>query len=312
MQLKSRHLLGTEGLTPEEVNLILDTAESFTEVSKREVKKVPTLRGQTVINLFFEPSTRTRTSFELAEKRLSADSLNFAANTSSVVKGETLLDTARNLEAMNPDFIVMRHAMPGAPHFLSRVCRSSIVNAGDGSHEHPTQALLDALTIRQRKSTLSGLKVAIVGDILHSRVVRSNIFLLNRMGASVTVVGPATLMPVGIERLGVTVSHRMDEAIEGADVIMMLRIQMERQGKGYFPSVREYFSMFGLTEERVQRAKSDVIIMHPGPINRGVEIASVVADGPYSVILDQVTNGVAIRMAVLYLLAGGPPVETVH
>jgi len=312
MQLKSRHLLGTEGLTPEEVNLILDTAESFTEVSKREVKKVPTLRGQTVINLFFEPSTRTRTSFELAEKRLSADSLNFAASTSSVVKGETLLDTARNLEAMNPDFIVMRHGMPGAPHFLSRVCRSSIVNAGDGSHEHPTQALLDALTIRQRKGTLSGLRVAIVGDILHSRVVRSNIFLLNRMGAKVTVVGPATLMPLGIERLGVAVSHRMDEAIEGADVIMMLRIQTERQGKGYFPSVREYYSMFGLTEERVQRAKSDVIIMHPGPINRGVEIASSVADGPWSVILEQVTNGVAIRMAVLYLLAGGPPVETVH
>ena len=312
MQLKSRHLLGTEGLTPEEVNLILDTAESFTEVSKREVKKVPTLRGQTVINLFFEPSTRTRTSFELAEKRLSADSLNFSAGTSSVVKGETLLDTARNLEAMNPDFIVMRHGMPGAPHFLSRVCRSSIVNAGDGSHEHPTQALLDALTIRQRKGTLAGLRVVIVGDILHSRVVRSNIFLLNRMGASVTVVGPATLMPLGIERLGVKVSHRMDEAIEEADVIMMLRIQMERQGKGYFPSVREYYSMFGLTEERVQRARSDVIIMHPGPINRGVEIASSVADGPYSVILDQVTNGVAIRMAVLYLLAGGPPVETVH
>ena len=312
MQLKSRHLLGTEGLTPEEVNLILDTAESFTEVSKREVKKVPTLRGQTVINLFFEPSTRTRTSFELAEKRLSADSLNFAASTSSVVKGETLLDTARNLEAMNPDFIVMRHGMPGAPHFLSRVCRSSIVNAGDGSHEHPTQALLDALTIRQRKGTLSGLRVVIVGDILHSRVVRSNIFLLNRMGAKVTVVGPSTLMPLGIERLGVGVSHRMDEAIEGADVIMMLRIQTERQGKGYFPSVREYYSMFGLTEERVQRAKSDVIIMHPGPINRGVEIASSVADGPWSVILDQVTNGVAIRMAVLYLLAGGQPVETVH
>ncbi len=312
MQLKSRHLLGTEGLTPEEVNLILDTAESFAEVSKREVKKVPTLRGQTVINLFFEPSTRTRTSFELAEKRLSADSLNFAASSSSVVKGETLLDTARNLEAMNPDFIVMRHGMPGAPHFLSRVCRSSIVNAGDGSHEQPTQALLDALTIHQRKGTLAGLRVVIVGDILHSRVVRSNIFLLNRMGAKVTVVGPATLMPLGIERLGVAVSHRMDEAIEGADVIMMLRIQTERQGKGYFPSVREYYSMFGLTEERVQRAKSDVIIMHPGPINRGVEIASSVADGPYSVILDQVTNGVAIRMAVLYLLAGGPAVETVH
>ncbi len=312
MQLKSRHLLGTEGLTPEEITLVLDTAESLTEVSRREVKKVPTLRGQTVINLFFEPSTRTRTSFELAEKRLSADALNFSSGSSSVLKGETLIDTARNLEAMNPDFIVMRHAMPGAPHFLSRICRSRIVNAGDGAHEHPTQALLDALTIRQKKGTLSNLRVAIVGDILHSRVVRSNIFLLNKMGSSVTLVGPSTLMPVEIERLGVTVSHRMDEAIEGADVIMMLRIQTERQGKGYFPSVREYYRMFGLTEERVKRAKPDVIIMHPGPINRGVEIASSVADGPWSVILDQVTNGVAIRMAVLYLLAGGTPVETVH
>src|SRR5262245_7339022 len=307
MQLHSRHLLGIEGLTSEEIALILDTADSFAEISQREIKKVPTLRGQTVINLFFEPSTRTRTSFELAEKRLSADSLNFSASTSSVVKGETLLDTARNLEAMNPDFIVIRHAMPGAPHFLSRVCRSSIVNAGDGSHEHPTQALLDAYTIRQRKGRLAGLKVAIVGDILHSRVVRSNVFLLKKMGADVTLVGPATLMPLGVEGLGVKVSHRMDEAVEGADVIMMLRIQMERQGKGYFPSVREYFGLFGLTEERVRRAASDVIIMHPGPINRGVEIASSVADGPYSVILDQVTNGVAVRMAVLYLLAGGPP-----
>ena len=305
MQLKSRHLLGTEGLEPDEINLILDTADSFAEISQREIKKVPTLRGQTVINLFFEPSTRTRTSFELAEKRLSADSLNFAASSSSVVKGETLLDTARNLEAMNPDFIVIRHAMPGAPHFLSRVCRSSIVNAGDGSHEHPTQALLDAYTIRQRKGKLAGLKVVIVGDILHSRVVRSNLFLLKRMGAHVTLVGPPTLMPLGIEGLGVTVSHKMDEAVEGADVIMMLRIQMERQGKGYFPSVREYFSLFGLTEDRVRRAGREVIIMHPGPINRGVEIASSVADGPYSVILSQVTNGIAIRMAVLYLLAGG-------
>ena len=307
MQLKSRHLLGTEPLTPEEIDLILDTADSFAEISRREIKKVPTLRGQTVINLFFEPSTRTRTSFELAEKRLSADSLNFSASTSSVVKGETLLDTARNLEAMNPDFIVIRHAMPGAPHFLSRVCRSSIVNAGDGAHEHPTQALLDAYTIRQRKGRLAGLKVVIVGDILHSRVVRSNVFLLRKMGADVTLVGPATLIPLGVEGLGVKVSHRMDEAVEGADVIMMLRIQMERQGKGYFPSVREYFGLFGLTEERVRRAASDVIIMHPGPINRGVEIASSVADGPYSVILDQVTNGVAVRMAVLYLLAGGAP-----
>lgn len=305
MQLKSRHLLGIEGLTSEEINLILDTADSFAEISRREIKKVPTLRGQTVINLFFEPSTRTRTSFELAEKRLSADSLNFSASTSSVVKGETLLDTARNLEAMNPDFIVMRHGMPGAPHFLSRVCRSSIVNAGDGSHEHPTQALLDAYTIRQKKGKIGGLRIVIVGDILHSRVVRSNLFLWSTLGADVTVVAPPTLMPLGIEKLGVKVSHRIDEAVEGADVIMMLRIQMERQGKGYFPSVREYYSLFGLTEERVRRARPDVIIMHPGPINRGVEIASSVADGPYSVILEQVTNGIAIRMAVLYLLAGG-------
>ncbi len=305
MQLRSRHLLGTQDLQPDEILLILDTADSFAEISRREIKKVPTLRGQTVINLFFEPSTRTRTSFELAEKRLSADSLNFSPGASSVVKGETLLDTARNLEAMNPDFIVIRHAMPGAPHFLSRVCRCSIVNAGDGSHEHPTQALLDAYTIRQRKGRVAGLRVCIVGDILHSRVVRSNIFLLRTLGADVTVVGPATLMPLGIERMGVRVSHRIDEAAEGADVIMMLRIQTERQGKGYFPSVREYFNLFGLTEERARRAAADVIIMHPGPVNRGVEIASSVADGPYSVILNQVTNGIAIRMAVLYLLAGG-------
>jgi aspartate carbamoyltransferase catalytic subunit len=309
MQLKSRHLLGTQDLAPEEIHMILDTADSFAEISQREIKKVPTLRGQTVINLFFEPSTRTRTSFELAEKRLSADSLNFSAGTSSVVKGETLLDTARNLEAMNPDFIVMRHGMPGAPHFLSRVCRSSIINAGDGAHEHPTQALLDAYTIRQRKKRIEGLKVVIVGDILHSRVVRSNVFLLRKLGAHVTLVGPSTLMPLGVEEMGVSVSHRMDEAVEGADVIMMLRIQMERQGKGYFPTVREYFSLFGLTEERVRRAGPDVIIMHPGPINRGVEIASSVADGPYSVILEQVTNGIAVRMAVLYLLAGGGPRE---
>jgi aspartate carbamoyltransferase catalytic subunit len=308
MQLKSRHLLGTEALTPDEINLILDTAESFAEISQREIKKVPTLRGQTVINLFMEPSTRTRTSFELAEKRLSADSLNFAASTSSVVKGETLRDTARNLEAMNPDFIVIRHGMPGAPHFLSRVLgKPSIVNAGDGSHEHPTQALLDAFTIRQRKKRIAGLKVVIVGDLLHSRVVRSNIFLLKKLGADVTVAGPATLIPIGIQDLGVKVSHRMDEAVEGADVIMMLRIQMERQGKGYFPSVREYFDLFGLTAERVARAGDNVIVMHPGPINRGVEISSDVADGPESVILDQVTNGIAVRMAVLYLLAGGAP-----
>jgi len=311
MRLKSRHLLGIEPLTPEEITLILDTAESFAEISRREIKKVPTLRGRTVVNLFMEPSTRTRTSFELAEKRLSADSVNFTASASSLVKGETLIDTARNIEAMAPDFIVMRHQMAGAPHFLAKHCRSSIINAGDGPHEHPTQALLDAFTIRQKKRRLAGVKIAIIGDILHSRVLRSNVFLLKKLGADVTLAGPPTLIPVGIERLGVKVTHSMEEAVRGCDVIMMLRIQIERQGKGYFPSLREYFNLFGLTEERVALAKSDVIIMHPGPINRGVEIASSVADGPYSVILDQVTNGVAIRMAVLYLLAGEAADETV-
>jgi aspartate carbamoyltransferase catalytic subunit len=304
MRLRSRHLLGIESLTPEEIGLILDTADSFAEISRREIKKVPTLRGRTVVNLFMEPSTRTRTSFELAEKRLSADALNFSASGSSLVKGETLIDTARNIEAMAPDFIVMRHGMAGAPHFLARHCRSSIINAGDGSHEHPTQALLDAFTIRQKKGRIAGLRIAIVGDILHSRVVRSNIFLMKKLGADVVLSGPATLMPLGVERLGVTVTSSIDEAVRGCDVIMMLRIQLERQGKGYFPSLREYFNIYGLTEERVAMAKSDAIIMHPGPINRGVEIASSVADGPYSVILDQVTNGVAVRMAVLYLLAG--------
>jgi aspartate carbamoyltransferase catalytic subunit len=309
MRLSSRHLLGIEPLTPEEITLILDTAESLAEISRREIKKVPTLRGRTVVNLFMEPSTRTRTSFELAEKRLSADSLNFSASGSSLSKGETLIDTARNIEAMAPDFIVMRHSMPGAPHFLARHCRSSIINAGDGAHEHPTQALLDAYTIRQKKGRIAGLRIAIVGDILHSRVVRSNVFLLKKLGADVVIAGPATLLPLGIERLGVQVTTSADEALRDADVIMMLRIQMERQGTGYFPSVREYFRLFGLTEERLALAKPDVIIMHPGPINRGVEIASRVADGPYSVILEQVTNGVAVRMAALYLLAGGAPDE---
>ncbi len=289
MRLKSRHLLGIESLTPEEVCLILDTAESFAEISQREIKKVPTLRGRTVVNLFLEPSTRTRTSFEVAEKRLSADALNFSASASSLVKGETLIDTARNIEAMAPDFIVLRHAMSGAPHFLARYCRSSIINAGDGAHEHPTQALLDAYTIRQKKGRIAGLRVAIIGDILHSRVVRSNVFLLKKLGAEVVLAGPATLMPLEIERLGVTVTHSIETALEGTDVIMMLRIQTERQGRGYFPSLREYFNLYGLTEERVARAGRDAIIMHPGP---------------YSVILDQVTNGVAVRMAVLYLLAG--------
>jgi len=304
MRLRSRHLLGIEPLSAEEISLILGTAESLAEISQREIKKVPTLRGRTVVNLFMEPSTRTRTSFELAEKRLSADSLSFSASTSSLSKGETLIDTLRNIEAMAPDFIVMRHSMAGSPHFLARHCKASIINAGDGAHEHPTQALLDAYTIKQKKGKLAGLKIAIVGDILHSRVVRSNIFLLKRMGADVVLSGPATLMPLGIEHLGVKVAPAIETALEGADVIMMLRIQLERQGIGYFPSLREYFSLYGLTEERVAMAKPDAIIMHPGPINRGVEIASSVADGPYSVILEQVTNGVAVRMAVLYLLAG--------
>lgn len=305
MKLKSKHLLGIEDISKEEINLILDTAETLAEISQRKIKKVPTLRGKTVINFFLEPSTRTRTSFEIAEKRLSADSLNFSAASSSILKGETLIDTALNLEAMAPDFIVIRHSEPGAPHMLSKICKSSIINAGDGAHEHPTQALLDALTIRQKKKKLKGLKIALIGDITHSRVVRSNIFLLKKMGADVTIAGPSTLIPVEIEKMGVKVKYSTDEAIEGCDVIMMLRIQLERQKKEYFPSLREYFNLFGLTEKRVKRAKPDVIIMHPGPMNRGVEIASEVADGPYSVILEQVANGVAVRMAVLYLLAGG-------
>ena len=304
MKLRSRHLLGIEGLEPEEITLILDTAESLAQISQREIKKVPTLRGRTVVNFFVEPSTRTRSSFEIAEKRLSADALNFSPGSSSLVKGETLVDTARNLEAMAPDFIVIRHSEPGAPHMLARICRSSVINAGDGAHEHPTQALLDAYTLRQRKGRLRGLRVAIVGDILHSRVVRSNIFLLNTMGAEVVLSGPPTLMPRGIEALGVTVAARIEEAVEGADAIMMLRVQQERMARGYFPSVREYFRLYGLTRERAALARPDAIIMHPGPINRGVEIASDVADGPYSVILEQVTNGVAVRMAILYLLAG--------
>jgi aspartate carbamoyltransferase catalytic subunit len=299
-----RHLLGIEPLEPSDIQAILDTADGLREILDRPIKKVPALRGKTVINLFYEASTRTRSSFEIAERVLSADSLSIAAATSSATKGETLLDTAKNLEAMNPDMVIMRHASSGAPHFLARHCRFSVVNAGDGAHEHPTQALLDALTMRQRKGRLKGLRVAIVGDILHSRVARSNLFLLSRMGASVVLCGPPTLVPPGIEAMA-PVTYRVDEAVEGADVVMMLRIQLERMAGGFFPTTREYFRQFGLSEERVRRAKKDVLIMHPGPMNRGVEIASEVADGPYSVILDQVTNGVAVRMAVLYLLLGG-------
>jgi aspartate carbamoyltransferase catalytic subunit len=304
-RLRHKHLLGIADMTPEEIVLVLDTAEAMKEIALRPIKKVPTLRGRTVVNLFFEPSTRTRTSFEVAEKRLSADTLSIAVATSSVVKGETLVDTALNIEAMSPDMIVMRHGSSGACDLLARICRSRIINAGDGMHEHPTQALLDAFTMRQHKGRIRGLKVAIIGDLLHSRVLRSNLLLLSKMGAEVWVCGPPTLVPPGIDRLGVRVTTSVDDAVEGADVIMLLRIQLERMQGGFFPSLREYFSVFGMTEARVRRAKPDVIVMHPGPMNRGVEIASEVADGRYSVILEQVTNGVAVRMAVLYLLAGG-------
>jgi aspartate carbamoyltransferase catalytic subunit len=305
MRLASPHLLGIEPLTSDEITLILDTAEGFSDIASREIKKVPTLRGKTVVNFFVEPSTRTRSSFELAEKRLSADSLNFSTSTSSLVKGETLLDTLRNLEAMDPDFIVLRHSEAGAPHFLAKHGKTSIVNAGDGAHEHPTQALLDAFTIRRKKARIAKLKIAIVGDILHSRVARSNVLLLAKMGAEVTVCGPPTLLPRGLGHLGTKVTHRMDEAVEGADVVMMLRIQRERMKGGFFPTLREYAAFYGLDATRLKRAAPDAIVMHPGPINRGVEIMGDVADGNASVILDQVRAGVAVRMAVLYLLAGG-------
>ena len=300
-----KDLLSIGDLTPDEIYLVLDTAEAMREIGERPIKKVPTLRGKTVVNLFYEPSTRTRTSFEIAEKRLSADTLTITVATSSVLKGETLVDTALNIEAMSPDMIVLRHASSGACHLLSRICRSRIINAGDGMHEHPTQALLDAFTIREHKREIAGLKIAIIGDLLHSRVLRSNALLLTKLGANLWVCGPPTLVPPGIECLGVRVTTSVDEAVREADVIMMLRIQQERMQGAFFPSLREYFNVFGMTTERVKLAKPDVIIMHPGPMNRGVEIASDVADGPYSVILEQVANGVAVRMAVLYLLAGG-------
>ncbi|MFQ5350601.1 MAG: aspartate carbamoyltransferase catalytic subunit [Thermoanaerobaculia bacterium] len=299
-----KDLLGIGELEPAEIELILDSAQTFLEVARRPIKKVPTLRGKTVVNLFFEPSTRTRSSFEIAEKRLSSDALNFSSSTSALVKGESLIDTALNLQAMAPDLIVIRHGHPGVPHMLARRIDAGVINAGDGAHEHPTQALLDALTIRQSKGRLEGLTVAIVGDIEHSRVVRSNIHLLTKMGATVRVAGPRTMMPAAIESMGVEVAHTLEKAIAGADVVMMLRIQLERQGKKLFPSVREYFQLFGLTRKRLKAAKRDAIVMHPGPMNRGVEIASDVADGRTSVILEQVANGVAVRMAVLYLLSG--------
>ena len=304
-----KDLLGIADLTRDEIYRVLDTADAMREIGQRPIKKVPTLRGKTIVNLFYEPSTRTRTSFEIAEKRLSADTLNIAVAASSVLKGETLADTAMNIEAMAPDMIVVRHASSGAAHLLSRICRSRIINAGDGMHEHPTQALLDAFTIREHKGRIDGLKVAIVGDLLHSRVLRSNVLLQTKLGADVWACGPSTLVPPGLERFGVHVTTAIDEVVADADVIMMLRIQQERMDGAFVPSLREYFNTFGMTAARVSRAKPDVIIMHPGPMNRGVEIASDVADGPYSVILEQVANGVAVRMAVLYLLAGEPELD---
>ncbi|HLE16920.1 MAG TPA: aspartate carbamoyltransferase catalytic subunit [Syntrophales bacterium] len=305
MRLNRKDILGIKDLSVDEINLILDTADSFVEVSTREIKKVPTLRGKTIVNLFYEASTRTRTSFEIAGKRLSADTINISASTSSVVKGETLIDTARNLEAMNPDVIVIRHSAAGAPHMLARMIRPSIINAGDGAHEHPTQSLLDMLTIRSKKGKIAGLKVAIIGDIAHSRVARSNIYGLTKMGAQVAVAGPATMLPRDIEKMAVTVSSRIDTAIGDADIVMVLRIQTEREHQNIFPSLREYASCFGLNANNIKLAKDDVLVMHPGPINRGVEISPDIADGPYSIILEQVTNGVAVRMALLYLLTGG-------
>jgi len=305
MKLSRKDILGIKELSVEEITLILDTADSFLEVSTREIKKVPTLRGKSVINLFYEASTRTRTSFEIAAKRLSADTINISASTSSVVKGETLIDTAKNIEAMNPDLIVIRHSAAGAPHMLASLLRQSIINAGDGAHEHPTQALLDMMTIRSRKGRIAGLKAAIIGDITHSRVARSNIHGLTKMGAHVVVSGPATMLPREVETLGVVACTRVEEAIKDADIIMMLRIQTEREKQNVFPSLREYAQYFSLNRKNIVLAREDCIVMHPGPMNRGVEISPEIADGPHSVILDQVTNGVAVRMALLYLLTGG-------
>ncbi|MGE5683435.1 MAG: aspartate carbamoyltransferase catalytic subunit [Bacillota bacterium] len=302
MPLASRHLLGLQGVPREDIQLILDTAVTFREVLERPIKKVPTLQGKTVVNLFFENSTRTRISFELAQKRLSADTINFSTSTSSTKKGETFKDTVKNIEAMKVDMIIVRHASSGVPQYLTRISNANIINAGDGAHEHPTQGLLDMYSIREKFGKLEGLKVCIVGDIAHSRVALSNIFGLKTMGAEVSVCGPATMIPRCIEKLGVKVIHRIDEAIEQNDVLNVLRIQLERQAGASFPSLREYHNYFGVTTERLEKFNKDIVILHPGPINRGVEISSEVADGPYQIILDQVTNGVAVRMAVLYLL----------
>jgi aspartate carbamoyltransferase catalytic subunit len=308
MALASKDLLGIKDMTTDEITLILDTAATFKDVSERDIKKVPTLRGKTVINLFYEASTRTRTSFELAGKRLSADVINISTSTSSATKGETLLDTARNIEAMKSDMIIVRHSCSGAPEYLARKLKSSVINAGDGFHEHPTQALLDMFTIREKLGRIEGLKVAIIGDILHSRVARSNIHGLTTMGAKVRVCGPPTMIPPGIECMGAEVTYDMDAAVEGVDVVMMLRLQLERQAAGLFPGVREYASLYGLSRARVAKAADHALVMHPGPMNRGVEISSDVADST-PVILDQVTNGVAVRMAVMFLLSGGAKAE---
>ncbi len=305
MGLKIKHLLGLEGVGKKDLELILNTAKSFKEVIERPVKKVPPLRGVTVVNLFYEPSTRTRLSFELAEKRLSADTLNFAAKGSSVSKGESLKDTVRNIEALKIDMIVIRHSSVGAPHYLTKFATSTIINAGDGAHEHPTQALLDMYSIKERYGKIKGLRVVILGDILHSRVARSNIWGLKTLGASVAICGPTTLLPHEVEKMGVDVYHNLDEALDGADVVNVLRLQRERQQAGLLPSLREYTTLFGITKDRLKLLNKNFTIMHPGPINRGVEITSEVADGDSSIILEQVTNGVAVRMSVLYLLRGG-------
>ncbi len=300
-----KHILSLEDLSPADIDFILRSAESFKEISTRAIKKVPTLRGKTVINLFFEPSTRTRLSFEIAAKRMSADTFNVSLAASSAVKGETLVDTARNLTAMNPDIIILRHSFSGAPLLLTKHIKASVINAGDGTHEHPSQSLLDMMTVREKKGTIAGLKVAIIGDITHSRVAHSNIIGFSKMGARVCVAGPATLMPSGVESLGATVCSSLEEAIADADVVMALRIQLERQKDSLLPSLREYSKYFGITSRSVAPAKKDAMIMHPGPINRGVELDPELADGPRSVILDQVTNGIAVRMALLYLIMGG-------
>lgn len=309
MKIKRKDLLGIEELSRKEIETILKTAESLKEISERAIKKVPYLRGKTVVNLFFEASTRTLASFALAEKRLSADSFNLLSSSSSVLKGETLLDTARNLEAMKIDFVVIRHSMPGAPHFIAKRLEASVINAGDGTHEHPTQALLDLLSLKEKFGKIKGKKVLIVGDILHSRVARSNIWALKKMGVEVSVCGPPTLMPYKMEDMGVKVFYDLNEAIPDKDVIYVLRIQRERQTGGLLPSLREYIELYGITLERLEKAKKDVVIMHPGPVNRGVELDPRVADGKHSIILEQVTNGVAVRMAILYLLSGGKSAE---